>query len=57
METHRNLNTLRSANLEAYDAKLRELFNRLTIDFLWIEGKNRDDAIKSILEWLYRRNR
>ena len=57
METGHYLEVLGKTGLESYDISLKETFNRLFLDFLWIEGKDYNEAIQAILEWLYQRSR
>jgi hypothetical protein len=57
METTRYLKTMWNESLKDYDSLLYELFDRLFLDPLWIEGEKHNEAIKAISEWLYKRSK
>ena len=57
MEISRSPVILSGAGLTHYDEVLCDIYSRLRLDSLWINGTSYSDSMKIISEWLYRRNK
>ena len=57
MEISRSPVILSGAGLAHYDEVLCDIYSRLRLDSLWINGTSYSDSMKIISEWLYRRNK
>lgn len=57
METGQTHTLLPGTDVRAHDTMLKKMFQKLSPEYLWLEGENFRDAIRVIAEWLYQRSK